>query len=163
MRTAARRTRHDVARRIKTWNDRSANGWAFVGFRGTLAVWALFWGRRPAFGSPAIPIRFVPLTWRSFATKRIGGGLPDGFFPGAPDLAVEVLSPSDRAGDVLAKVQDWLNAGTAAVWVVDPKTQTVTIYGADRKAAILTSTDTLSGGDLLPGFSVPVAELFARL
>ena len=95
--------------------------------------------------------------------QGIGGGLPDGFFPGAPDLAVEVLSPNDRAGDVLAKVQDWLNAGTAAVWVVDPKTQTVTIYGADRKAAILTSTDTLSGGDLLPGFSVPVADLFARL
>jgi Uma2 family endonuclease len=92
--------------------------------------------------------------------ERLAEGLPDGFFPGPPDLAVEVLSPNDRAGDVLAKVQDWLNAGTAALWIVDPKTETVTIYGPDRKAAMAASTDTLSGGDLLPGFSVPVAELF---
>jgi len=56
-----------------------------------------------------------------------------------------------------------LGAGAAAVWLVDPKTKTVTIYGADRKAAILTSTDTLTGGDLLPCFSMPIASLFARL
>ena len=70
--------------------------------------------------------------------SRIGGGLPKGYFPGPPDLAVEVLSPNDRASEVLAKVQDWLSAGCAGVWVVDPKSQTVTVYGADRKAAILT-------------------------
>ena len=46
------------------------------------------------------------------------------------------------------------------VWVVDPKTQTVTVYGADRRAAILTSADTLTGGELLPGFSTPVAGIF---
>jgi Uma2 family endonuclease len=91
---------------------------------------------------------------------RVGGRLPKGFFPGAPDLAVEVLSPDDRAGEVLDKVQDWLNAGSVAVWIVDPKTQTVTVYGADRKAVMLTSCDVLTGGDLLPGFSTPVAELF---
>jgi len=93
--------------------------------------------------------------------ERIGVDLPDGFFPGAPDLAVEVLSPNDRAGEVLAKVQDWLGAGSAAVWVVDPKTQTVTVYGADRKAAMLTASEAISGGDLLPGFSAPVAGIFA--
>ena len=93
--------------------------------------------------------------------ERIGGDLPDGFFPGPPDLAVEVLSPNDRAGEVFGKVQDWLNAGSAAVWVVDPKTQTVTVYGADRRIATLTAADSLLGGDLLPGFNVSVAELFA--
>jgi len=93
--------------------------------------------------------------------ERIAGELPDGFFPGAPDLAVEVLSPNDRAGEVLKKVQDWLVAGSAAVWVVDPKTQTVTIYGADRRAAMLTSSEAIPGGDLLPGFSASVAEIFA--
>ena len=94
--------------------------------------------------------------------ERISGDLPEGYFPGAPDLAVEVLSPSDRAGDVLAKVRDWFAAGSLAVWVVDPKTQTVTLYGPDGRAAILTSADTLSGGDVLPGFNTPVAGIFAR-
>ena len=93
-------------------------------------------------------------------TDRIRGGLPRGYFPGAPDLAVEVLSPNDRAGEVLAKVQDWLSAGCTVVWVVDPKTQTVTVYGADRRAMILTSADTLTGGELLPGFSSSVAGIF---
>lgn len=93
-------------------------------------------------------------------TARIGDGLPKGFFPGAPDLAVEVLSPNDRASEVLAKVQDWLNAGCSNVWIVDPKSQTVTVYDANRRAAILTSTETLTGGDLLPGFSTPVAGIF---
>jgi Uma2 family endonuclease len=92
--------------------------------------------------------------------KRVGKSLPDGYFPGAPDLAVEVVSPNDRAGDVIAKVQDWLTAGCAAVWIVDPKSQTVTVYGADRRAATLTSGDTLTGGDLLPGFSASVAGIF---
>jgi Uma2 family endonuclease len=91
---------------------------------------------------------------------RIGGRLPKDFFPGAPDLAVEVLSPNDRAGEVFAKVQDWLSAGCTSVWVVDPKTQTVTVYGADRRATILTSADTLAGGELLPCFSTPVAGIF---
>jgi Uma2 family endonuclease len=93
--------------------------------------------------------------------ERIGAELPDGFFPGAPDLAVEVLSPNDRAGEVLAKVQDWLASGSAAVWVVDPKTQTVTVYGADRKTVMLTANDAIAGGDLLPGFTAPVAGIFA--
>ncbi len=97
----------------------------------------------------------------AFITKsRVGDSLPDSYFPGAPDLAVEVLSPNDRAGEMFAKVQDWLNAGCASVWVVDPKTQTVTVYGADRKAVMFTSADVLTGGDLLPGFSAPVAGIF---
>ena len=86
--------------------------------------------------------------------------MPKAFFSGPPDLAVEVLSPDDRAGEVSAKVRDWLNAGCIAVWIVDPKTQTVTIYNASRKPTRLESTDVLTGDDLLPGFSTPVAEFF---
>ena len=71
-----------------------------------------------------------------------------------------MLSPNDRAGEVLAKVQDWLNAGCLCVWVVDPKTQTVTVYGADRKAIMLTSAEVLTDGELLPGFNTPVAGIF---
>ena len=92
---------------------------------------------------------------------RVGERLPRGFFPGAPDLAVEVLSPGDRASEVIAKVENWLAAGCRAAWVVDPKTQTVTVYHPDHKAVLLQPSDTLADGDLLPGFGIPVAEVFA--
>jgi Uma2 family endonuclease len=83
-----------------------------------------------------------------------------GFFDGPPDLAVEVLSPNDRAGAVLAKIQELLQAGCRMVWLVDPITRTVTVYPDRRNAQVLSAEDTISGDDLLPGFSVTVAELF---
>jgi Uma2 family endonuclease len=91
---------------------------------------------------------------------RIRGGLPAGFFPGAPDLAVEVLSPGDRASEVIAKVENWLGAGSLVVWVVEPKLLTITVYRSGREAAVFNPTDTLDGGDLLPGFHASVAEIF---
>jgi len=84
------------------------------------------------------------------------------FYPGAPDLAVEVLSPNDRADKVLAKVRDWLAAGCRAVWVIDPATQTVSVYRGRDQMVLLRISDELSGDDILPGFKVPVAEIFAR-
>lgn len=86
---------------------------------------------------------------------------PVGYFGEAPDLAVEVVSPSDRASEVLAKVQDWLDAGCRAVWVVDPETRTVTVYRSRSQIYVLGVSDRLSGEDVVPGFSIPVAELFA--
>jgi Uma2 family endonuclease len=88
------------------------------------------------------------------------GGLPVGFFPGAPDLAVEIVSPSDTASAIQAKVQDYLTYGTRLVWVVDPKTQTVTVYRPDGSAHVLGTNDTLSGEDLVPGFTLRITELF---
>jgi len=85
---------------------------------------------------------------------------PVGFFPGAPDLAVEVLSPSDTAGDVLAKAQDWLDGGCRAVWVVDPQTSTVTVYRTRKEIQVLTREDDLECQDLLPGFGTTVAAFF---
>jgi Uma2 family endonuclease len=84
-----------------------------------------------------------------------------GFFPGAPDLAVEVLSPDDRASEVLAKVRDWRQAGCRLVWVVDPRTRTVSVYRDSGQVLALREPDALGGEDLLPGFSVPLAEIFA--
>jgi Uma2 family endonuclease len=84
----------------------------------------------------------------------------DGFLPLAPDLAVEVLSPSERAGHLNAKVSEYLTAGVRLLWVIDPARQTVTIYSPVRPAHTLTVADTLDGGDVLPGFSLPVSELF---
>jgi Uma2 family endonuclease len=83
-----------------------------------------------------------------------------GFFQGAPDLAIEVISPSDRAVEVEAKSQEWLGAGCRAVWVVDPETRTVAVH-SNSGVTVLSESETLTGGDVLPGFSVSVAEVFA--
>jgi Uma2 family endonuclease len=89
-----------------------------------------------------------------------------GFWPGAPDLAVEVVSPGDRFIEVDEKARMWLGAGAAAVWVVNPQWRTVTVYrpGAEPSAPdvrTLTENDELDGGDVLPGFRCPVGEIFA--
>ncbi len=94
------------------------------------------------------------------SADRIPETEPVGFFPGAPDLAVEILSPNDAAGNVLAKVQDWLNAECRTVWVVDPQTRTATVYRTRREIAVLTEAETLDGAPVLPNFQVVVGDLF---
>lgn len=84
-----------------------------------------------------------------------------GFAELAPDLAVEVLSPGDRPGDVLAKVADWLTAGTALVWVIDPDRRLARVYRADGSETIVSEGAILEGDSTLPGFSMPLAQLFA--
>jgi Uma2 family endonuclease len=84
-------------------------------------------------------------------------GVPK-FFPGAPDLAVEVLSPSDRPAEISAKMQDWLRAGCLLVWLVDPRTRTVTVHCRDTEPKTFSETDTLDCPDLIPGFSIPVVS-----
>jgi Uma2 family endonuclease len=83
-----------------------------------------------------------------------------GFFPGPPDLAVEVVSPSDRAGELLAKVRDWLAAGCHVVWVADPTSQTITVYCGSHEPAMLSNTDELTDDTILAGFRLPVADVF---
>ena len=78
----------------------------------------------------------------------------------APDLAAEVLSPSDRMVEALAKITMYLEAGVRLVWLVDPEAMTITVFRPDAALKMLGIGDTLDGGDVLPGFSVPVAELF---
>ena len=88
-----------------------------------------------------------------------GGRLPKGFFPGAPDLAVEVLSPSDRAVEVEDKIQQWLDAGTLQVWVINLHRRTLTVHRRDQPPQVLRSDDAVEGGDLLPGFRATVEQL----
>jgi Uma2 family endonuclease len=92
--------------------------------------------------------------------ERVPDPLPVSFFPGPPDLAVEVLSPSDRASEVTAKTRGWLASGCREVWNVDPETKTITIHRADGAIAQLTAADILESPALLPGFRKPLAELF---
>lgn len=77
-----------------------------------------------------------------------------------PDLAVEVNSPSDNANDVLNKVKLYLEAGVAMIWVVDPRHKTVTEYAPGQPPKFLSVEDELDGGDVVPGFTLHVAELF---
>jgi Uma2 family endonuclease len=79
----------------------------------------------------------------------------------APDLAIEVLSPSDRMVDAISKVTMYLQAGVQLVWLVDPDERTITVFRPDAPVTVLREGDTLDGSDILPGFSVPVAEIFA--
>jgi Uma2 family endonuclease len=88
------------------------------------------------------------------------GGLPDGFIPFAPDIAVEVLSPSDAQLDVEEKIEQWLQAGTALVWVINPRGRKVTVHRTGHDPRVLRESDLLSGEDVCPGFSVKVSELF---
>jgi len=83
-----------------------------------------------------------------------------GFFDGAPDLAVEVVSPEDTVEEVDTKVLEYLQAGTRLVWIVHPRTQTITVYRSLDKVHVLTAADTLDGDDVLPGFAVAVKEIF---
>jgi Uma2 family endonuclease len=84
----------------------------------------------------------------------------EAFWPGAPDLAVEVLSPGDTTREVNEKVDAWLSAGSAAVWIIDPLGETVAIHRSRTDIQIRTVGETLEGGSVVPGFSCPVDELF---
>lgn len=90
-------------------------------------------------------------------------GRVTGYWPGPPDLAIEVTSPSDVYSDVVEKALAWLEAGCRMVLVVDPVQRTVTVYRALDDIRILTSVanDVLDGDDVVPGWRLPVAELFA--
>ena len=93
------------------------------------------------------------------STARLPDPPPRGFAELAPDLAVEVLSPDDRPGEVLAKVADWLNAGARLVWVVDPVRVLARVYRADGSESILDDADALRGEDVLPGFEYPLSAI----
>jgi len=87
------------------------------------------------------------------------GAVPEGFTEIVPDLIVEVISPSDRAGDVQQKADEWLRAGARLVWTVYPETRTVVAQTSDATRTYREG-DTLTGEPVLPGFAVRVAALF---
>jgi Uma2 family endonuclease len=80
-----------------------------------------------------------------------------------PDLAVEILSPSNTEGEMRRKLQDYFNAGCKLVWLVDPQERTVRVYTSPRRFAQFTEQGTLTGGKVLPGFSLAIRTWFARV
>jgi Uma2 family endonuclease len=93
-------------------------------------------------------------------TERTGQIKARGYAEVAPDLLAEVLSPDDRPAEVLAKLSDWLAAGTKLVWLVDPHRSEIHVYRSDGSLSVLGLSDSLDGEDVLPGFSCPVAKVF---
>ena len=89
------------------------------------------------------------------------GGVPaTGYWPFAPDLAVEVVSPHDDPDEVQQKVEDYLAAGTRMVWVVYPKPRSITVYRSLTDIKVRRGADPLTGEDVLPGFECQVSEVF---
>jgi Uma2 family endonuclease len=108
--------------------------------------------------SPDPPtLRFPDLSFLSLERERSQS--PDDYVRGAPELAVEIVSPSDSAEDLQLKIHQYLSAGAKAVWVIYPKTRSVHLYqhGVSR---VLTEKDVLDAPELFPGWSMPVSELF---
>jgi len=91
--------------------------------------------------------------------NRLPDPEPTGFPDLAPDLVAEVLSPGDRPGEVLAKVADWLSAGTRLVWVIDPARRVARVYRDDGTERIVTADQMLEGEDVVPGFSCELASV----
>lgn len=84
----------------------------------------------------------------------------EGYWPGPPDLAVEVLSPSDRPGKVKQKISRWLSFGTTQVWIVDPKHNSITIYRSEADVTTFSGSDYLEAPDLFPGFRISLDKIF---
>ena len=117
---------------------------------GTLRLWAgrvripdvafTSWGRMPGRKRPSQPIPEL-----------------------SPDLAVEVLSLSNTYREMKLKLSDYFTANVRLVWIVDPELRTVEVHTGTAEMTLLREDDTLDGGDVLPGFSIPLAELFGEL
>lgn len=89
------------------------------------------------------------------------GGIPTGYWPGPPDVAFEVNSPSDRRSEVESKTRSWLDAGTRVVVIVDPVRRFATVHRPDVEPRSLHGTDPVDLDDVLPGFAPMVDELLA--
>lgn len=89
-----------------------------------------------------------------------GGEAPNTFGDAAPDLAIEIISPSEDEADMARKVGEYFASGAEQVWHVFPETQTVAVYTSPDVSRAYRSEDTLTGGTLLPDFACPVADLF---
>lgn len=89
-------------------------------------------------------------------------GAPEGFITGAPDLAVEVVSPGNSAAEIRQKVIEYFDSGSSQVWVVHPRTRTVVVHRSASEARVLREHERIDGGRLLPGLDLPVSEVFGR-
>jgi len=100
------------------------------------------------------------LSWESMPNRRIPR---EPIADLAPDLAVDVLSPSNTPQEMANKIREFFESGVRLVWIVEPRARTVAVYTRADRCVTLTADQTLDGGDVLPGFTLPLQELFAEL
>jgi Uma2 family endonuclease len=117
--------------------------------------------------APDAPHRVSPRQIRlpdaSFVrADRVPAGRP-AVLPTSPDLAIEVLSPSNTQKEMRRKLRDYFAGGTRLVWYIDPDTQTARVYTSEHDLTDLPTDGALDGGDVLPGFTLPLATLFAKI
>ncbi len=101
----------------------------------------------------------------SFIAKERLQGLrhaPKKFFQGAPDLVVEILSPSDAVDGLHEKIVEYFETGARLIWVLNPEEETV-VYHSPQPHRLLKAADSVDGEDVIPGFSMPLSEIFAEL
>lgn len=91
--------------------------------------------------------------------ERVPDPIPLGYLEFAPDLVVDVLSPRDRPGEILAKVAQWLEGGVRLVWVIDPQRRVARIYRFDGTESVIDEKGVLNGEDVLPRFSCPLTTI----
>ena len=137
----------------------------------TLAYFVTDYVRRNALGvvfgqDTGFRIQSDPDTVRAadvaFLRKDRAGAIPSsGYAAIAPDLVAEILSPGDRPGEVLAKVAEWLDAGTTLVWIVDPQRRAAQMYGSDGDLTVLDADGRLDGQHVIPGFSCALIDVLA--
>ncbi|HEV2092248.1 MAG TPA: Uma2 family endonuclease [Rubrobacter sp.] len=104
-------------------------------------------------------VRAADVAFVARERAEAAGEVP-GYWPGAPDLAVEVVSANDRFAEVEEKVADWLAAGTRMVVVANPQGRTATVRPSEKEARILSEGEVLDGGEVVPGWTLPVADVF---
>jgi Uma2 family endonuclease len=107
-----------------------------------------------------IIIKLLPMSLDSTVTDVSGLYRRRGYFPGAPDLAIEVVSPGDTYSEVEAKVEEWLDHGCRMVVVTNPRNRTLKVYRSRTAVTVLTTDDTFDGSDVVPGFRLPVRRIF---
>jgi Uma2 family endonuclease len=143
----------------------SEHGWVVMNVAGPMMVFVKEEKLGYTFGAETgFVIERDPDTVRApdvafVSAERISDRPPAQFFPGAPDLAVEVLSPSDTASEVQEKAEAWLASGCKEVWLVDPRRKTATKLTPAEDSIVQQTVETLTT-KLLPGFTLAVAELF---
>jgi Uma2 family endonuclease len=100
------------------------------------------------------------IAWEQFPNRQ----LPNEPIPSlVPDLAIEVLSASNTEGEMQRKLHDYFTAGVRLVWYIDPQTRSAKSYTAEDQCVEVAESQSLSGGDVLPGFELPLKELFAKV
>ena len=130
------------------WNKRARLGRVYV--EGSVAKWP---GDARSYRKPDV----------SFITRKKQPLLIKGTLQAIPDLAVEVVSPTDNAIDLEHKVRLYIHAGVRMVWVIFPEERIVHVIKPGRAQEYLTENDVLEGGEILPGFACPLTELFPPL